>query len=680
MKFSQQPFKDPHVACTVRLEELANSISSYAVEVLKRHGIEELFPPQAEAVRYVFGRRNLLLCMPTAAGKTLLAELAMVREVIEGGKCLYVVPLKAIANEKFKSFLKWEEIGIRIGISTGDYSSRDEHLADCDIIVTTCEKADSLLRNNASWMRNVSCLVVDELHLIDDADRGVNLEVLIAKMFDRVRIIGLSATVRNYEEIAEWLNADCYVSEWRPVPLYEGTCIGGILEIGGERRRVSLEELVSECGTLVFEPTRRRAEATAEKLARLKLARCEELARKVLAENDGEMSRRLARCVANGVAFHHAGLLASQREVIEDAFRSGELRVIVATPTLAAGVNLPARRVIIRSLYRYDGYPRPIKIMEYKQMAGRAGRPGMDERGEVIIFAKDRRLAEKYIFGEPEPVTSKLASEAKLRFHSLSLICDGYSSVEQLERFFDRTLFSRQNDASLDFVIERVVLQLEKWGMVEYEDRIVPTELGRLVSRLYIDPLTGFIFYDVLRREEPGELGILHLICRTPDMERLYLKKDDDWVEERAFELRDELTYYPSAYSADYDWFLQEVKTALCLYDWINEVDEDEICERYSIAPGDLRRIVETAEWLCSAAERIGKLVGAHIAMSTRLKYGVKEELLELVELYGIGRVRARKLFDAGIRSREDLERNFELAAKLVGRRIIENALSRSPR
>ncbi len=677
----------------MKVEELSEYISSYGVRVLKDEGIEELFPPQAEAVEKVFSEKNLLLAMPTAAGKTLLAELAMVREAINGGKSLYVVPLRALASEKYESFRKWEKIGLRIGVSTGDYEARDEHFADCDIIVTTSEKADSLIRNRAGWIRGITCLVVDEIHLLDSEKRGATLEILVTKMRkmnNTLRIIGLSATAPNVDEIAEWLDAEYYASDWRPVPLYEGILCGNRLEMFSEHgfgnsARKTFEELVEECvaeggGMLVFESTRRGAERTAVKLSEItgKYVRNEEIGKALLEENEGEMSRKLAECAKKGSAFHHAGLLNGQRKTIEDAFRNGDIKVVVATPTLAAGVNLPARRVIIRSIYRFDGFSRRIKVAEYKQMAGRAGRPGMDDYGEAILCvnSRDREMAlHRYIFGEPEKITSKLGVETHLRFHSLSIICDGYAkTVEELENFFADTFFFKQNELSLAYELERVVRQLENWGMVREEDKLVPTKLGMLVSRLYIDPMTGFIFLDVLNREELTDVGALHLICRTPDMERLSVRKTDSWVEEEAFRLRKELTYYPSDFSVEYDWFLSEVKTALCLKDWIEEVDEDRICERYSIAPGDLRRIVETAEWLSNAMSRIAEEVGnsSVTGLTERIKYGVKRELLDLVRIRYVGRVRARKLYDAGIRSVEDIVRNRKKVEGLIGKGIAE--------
>jgi len=678
----------------VRIEDLSDRISSYVVEILKENGIEELFPPQESALPYIFNRDNLILSLPTAAGKTLIAELAMISEVLRGGKCLYITPLRALANEKFESFRKWEKIGVYIGISTGDYESVDSHLAEADIVVTTAEKADSLLRNRAFWLRDITCLVVDEIHLIDSEDRGHTLEILITKMRrmkQNLWILGLSATAPNVSEIADWLDAKFIQSSWRPVPLYYGILCEGTVEIyrDGEvyRAKKSFEEVVEECvsegnGVLIFESTRKSAESLAERLSEISGRYCQgkDLAEEILAENDGEMSKKLAKCIKKGSAFHHAGLLSGQRRIVEEAFRNGDVRILVATPTLAAGVNLPAKRVLIRSIYRYDGYSKRIKVSEFKQMAGRAGRPGMDEIGEAIVVAskKDKDIVLKsYIEGEPERIISKLGVESKLRFHCLSLICDGFATdIKSLKEFFNSTLFAKQSDIH-DFELERAIKQLENWEMVEIGNKIVPKKLGVIVSKLYIDPLTGFIFYDTTRKfESLSELSALHLICRTPDMERLSLRRDDDWVDDLAFKIRKELTYYPSEGSIDYEWFLLEVKTALCLRDWINEVDENEICEKYSIAPGDLRRLVETAEWLSHALSRIAGEFGKSVPrLETRIRYGVKEELLDLVSIRNIGRVRARKLYNAGIRSKEDIIANKSKIKKILGQKIAEKVL-----
>ncbi len=671
------------------VEELERYISKYAVRVLKNRGIEELFPPQEEAVRRgLFSRNNMVIAVPTASGKTLIAELAMVWEAIMGGKSMYIVPLKALANEKYDEFKSWEEIGLDIGIATGDYESRDDWLGDKDIVVATAEKADSLLRNEARWVRDVSCLVVDEIHMLDSAERGPVLEVLIAKMRvinPKIRIIALSATIPNAEEIAEWLNAALIKSEWRPVPLYEGVFFRGRIELYKDGKLVGLktvgrdlEDLVEDClreggQVLVFDSTRRNAERTAEVLSDIssRYSRREELSRiagMILEESESEVSRRLAKCVEMGCAFHHAGLLNSQRRILEEYFRKGLIKVMCSTPTLAAGVNLPARRVVVKSCYRYDGFSRPIKVMEYKQMAGRAGRPGMDEVGEAIIVVRSERerrnILKMYVMGRAERITSKLGIQSNLRFHSLSLISEGFAkSVEDLEEFFSKTFFFHQNEVSVRWELEEVVDQLEMWGLVERKgDLINPTKLGRLVSKLYIDPMTAKIFYDGLR-DGMDETEMLLLITKSPDMELLYVRRGDKWIERIADE-----------YGVE---DLRELKTALCLKDWINEVDEDLICEKYGIGPGDLRRIVETAEWLANALSRIGEFrgIGGLDRFVTRIRHGVKDELVELVKIKGIGRARARRLYRAGIKSLEDLIRFKDRLPRILGKGIAEKVL-----
>ena len=318
-------------------------------------------------------------------------------------------------------------------------------------------------------------------------------------------------------------------------------------------------------------------------------------------------------------------------------------------------------------------------------MAGRAGRPGLDDRGEAILIAKNERekknLVERYVFGSAEKIVSKLGAENHLRFHSLSLISEGFAnSIDALEEFFSQTFFFHQNEISVRYELEKILLQLDEWGMIEYGDNLKSTEFGKLVSRLYIDPLTGFILSQGLN-DITNEISALHLICRTPDMERLYLRKSDSWIEEEVDKIKDKLAYIPAEYSIDYDWFLSEMKTALCLKDWINEVDENSICEKYSIAPGDLRRILETAEWLAHSLTRIAQFFNHDKAaflskLVIRIKHGVKNELVELVELKGIGRIRARKLYNYGIKSVEDLIKNKNRLPALIGKKIAERILA----
>ena len=210
----------------MKIEDLP--ISGHLKEYYQKTGISDLYPPQAECIQKgMFDRKNLLVAIPTASGKTLIAEMAMHHHIARSGKCLYIVPLKALASEKFDEFSRKN---VRVGISTGDLDRRDDSLGKNDIIVATSEKVDSLIRNNTPWLRDISLLVVDEVHLIDSPDRGATLEMVITKMRYRnpdMQIIALSATIGNPGVLARWMDAELVTSEWRPVDLRQGVFYNG---------------------------------------------------------------------------------------------------------------------------------------------------------------------------------------------------------------------------------------------------------------------------------------------------------------------------------------------------------------------------------------------------------------------------------------------------------------------
>ena len=246
-------------------------------DIFKKQGITKLYPPQAKALPHVLDGRNVVLAVPTAAGKSLVAYIAILQAALENKKSLYIVPLRALATEKYEDLLPFQEIGIKVGISTGDLTEKGEYLGKYDIVVCTNEKADSLLRHKASWLGDIKIVVADEIHLINDFSRGPALEVNLAKfmLMQPVQIIALSATIKNAHEIAEWLNATLIESNWRPVPLKEGVLFGkkiyfvdgSTAEIKISRLEGLLEDVLSQNGqALIFVNTRRSAQSTAEKL------------------------------------------------------------------------------------------------------------------------------------------------------------------------------------------------------------------------------------------------------------------------------------------------------------------------------------------------------------------------------------------------------------------------------
>ncbi len=665
-------------------------------------GIEELYPPQAAAVEAgVLSGESVVASVPTASGKTLVAQLGMLSAIggSAGGMALYIVPLRALASEKAAEFEALEQFGLDVAVSTGNYESDGDWLGNSDIVVATSEKVDSLIRNGADWIADLATVVADEVHLVDDRSRGPTLEVTLAKLRSRVsdlQVIALSATIGNAEEIAEWLDASLVDSEWRPIELRTGVHYGDALHLddgttselptgSNDQTEAIVDDTIEEGGSaLVFVNSRRNAEAAARRLGAvteqdLTAADREvlgELASEIRSVSDTETSDDLAAAVENGAAFHHAGLARGHRTLIEDAFRDRVIRAVAATPTLAAGVNTPSRRVVVRDWRRYDGSTggmAPLSTLEIHQMFGRAGRPGRDPHGEAVLLANTHdeleELFDRYIYGEPEPVRSKLAAEPALRSHVLSTVATGFVRTHDgLLDFLGETLYASQTDdpSRLEVVTEAVLDYLEANDFLTRDGPdLTATPAGHLVSQLYLDPMSAAIIIDGLKAgsEEPSPIGLYHLVSRTPDMYELYLKSGDaSTFTEIAYEREPELLgKTPSEFSeGEFEDWLSALKTAKLLEDWAEELDEDRITERYGVGPGDIRGKVETAEWLLQAAERLAAELDISSAPKirearVRVEHGIRADLLDLVGIRHVGRKRARRLYKAGFETREDL-------------------------
>ena len=388
-------------------------------------GITDLNPPQEKAVNAgLLDGEDMIVASPTASGKTFIAELAMVEKAVKEDKtAVYVVPLKALASEKYEDFSdRYEDLNVKI--SVGDLDDAGEYLENADIVIVTSEKLDSMLRHNPSWIHNIGLVVIDEIHLLTSKNRGPTLEVTLTRLRDLLefQLLGLSATISNSGELAEWLDAKLVESDYRPVELRHGIHQGNEIEYFSgdeepEEGENDSEELsgwqtgneVKENGSqegekyfvedkhggatpnlledtfqmdkqaIVFCSSRKGAEKssdraakiTKEKINREEKKKLEEYADRILNElgNPTSQCKRLAENVRKGAAFHHAGLLNQQRSLIEQAFRKGLIKSVSATPTLAAGLNMPAYRVIMRDLKRYTGQGMEwIPVLEYEQM------------------------------------------------------------------------------------------------------------------------------------------------------------------------------------------------------------------------------------------------------------------------------------------------------------------------
>jgi len=221
----------------MKLKDAKGMIPEDLYDILSKE-IEEFRPSQEKAINHgLLDGKSLLVCTPTASGKTLIAELAGIKSIMEGkGKAIYIVPLKALATEKFKEFKRKYGGFVKIAMSIGDFDSADEYLLEYDFIITTSEKLDSLMRHHTPWLKYVKVVIIDEVHLLNDAGRGPTLEIIITLMKEilkNIQIVALSATIGNPEELAEWLDAELVKDEWRPVKLHKGIYMDGEIEFEG---------------------------------------------------------------------------------------------------------------------------------------------------------------------------------------------------------------------------------------------------------------------------------------------------------------------------------------------------------------------------------------------------------------------------------------------------------------
>jgi len=707
----------------VKLKVSELSVPQSVKDVLDGLGIKELFPPQTDTIQAgLLEGQNIVLASPTASGKTLVAELVSMKHVLEkGGKVIYLSPLRALASEKYEEYQKYAQIvkangkKVSVGISTGDFDDDNNWMEKYDVIVTTNEKADSLLRHRTKWVKNISLVIADEVHLLNEAERGPTLEIVLARLMQVnscIQILALSATITNVDEIAGWLNAKYIVTEWRPINLKEGVLLqdeiqyrdGGLRKIEDETRvtyvNLALDTLRNGGQALVFSSSRRNAVSAAKTLAghmskampktgsvliRQSMERTnrevlEREARKI--EDAGEktqISDELAEMVRCGVAYHHAGLSGVQRKIIEEAFKERKLKVLTATPTLAWGVNLPARTVIIQDYRRFEaGYGNyPIPVLDYKQMAGRAGRPKYDKFGESVVIAKTQDeadyLMEGYILAKTEHIWSKMAVEKIIRSHVLATIASDYAHTEEgLFDFFGKTFYAYQYDVkAIKSIVTRILKYLfdEQMITVEHQE-IYATKFGKRVSELYIDPLSAVIMREALTKKPNylTEFSLLHMIAHTPDMGPVMrpYAREIDVLSLQLEQYRNELLINPPREWENhgaYEEFLGEIKTAIIMKNWIEETTEDQLITKFGVQPGDLYRIIENAKWLLHATHELSPLVGADKEikplsdeLGERVSKGIKRELLPIARLDGIGRTRGRIIYNAGYKTIETLK------------------------
>ena len=621
----------------MKIEEL--DLEPKVIDFLKSEGYEELFEPQEQSVKVgLFDeKKNFLITIPTASGKTLIAMLAILSHLSKHKtKVVYLTPLRALTSEKFEEIKKREKLNlgrkIKIALSTGDSKEKKEKLEDADVIFLTNESMDANMAFQKDWIYDIGLVVSDEIHLIGDNTRGPTLEIILTRFKSGFigknppKIIGLSATISNSDELADWLNCELVESTFRRVPLSEAVYSRHIItnqdreETEGnfaknrqESRHpkawigLGLDTVAEKHQCLIFAMTRKNAVAWAKEagldvvkeLKPNQKKELEKISKKILPKEDYDntkLTSELAKTVKNGTAFHHAGLDQRCRTIIENAFKNRHIKLLTATPTLAAGVNLPARRVVIPSVMRYtnNGLEK-ISILEYKQMCGRAGRPQYDDMGESIIIAKGYpdEILEHYVDGEPEPLESKtLDEDSSLRINLLGFIYTASkfnpTSYEKIIKFFSQTFAAYQlsDDSVLEKKITKQLETLKEYGMITDENGFEPTKFGIRIFYLRIDPetafdMTGYI-EDYLRGTK-HTFGILYMITNLHEFYSQYPIPDkyqgdmDDLIDPN------EKLYRNQEFSREYCF-----KSLLILYKWIDAMTYQNMSDHFDAEPGDI--------------------------------------------------------------------------------------------
>jgi helicase len=664
--------------------------------------IKELNPAQKAVVDAGFleDNHNYIIAIPTASGKTLLGVMAALDTILKGGKVVYAVPLISIQNEKFKEFKKFEKFDIKVG----------KHPSSSDLAVMVFESFDALTRFSWNTLGDVDLLIVDEFHMIGEYSRGPTIECALTRshiLNPGMRIIALSATIKNMNELANWLDAHVVEHVFRPVPLYKDVLNIEEMEVKNKNDvilQVLNHSITESSQILVFVSTRRFTESLAnyisgkikKNLPHDKKDAFERVAEKILEVPRRRGSRptsvclKLAECIREGVAFHHAGLFDKQREIIEDEFRAGNLLMITATPSLMYGVNLPSKNVVIRDYTRWTSQgPQPIPVFDYEQMSGRAGRPGYDDEGYSYLIAKSvdeaYNLKDHYLYGEIEATNSKLLENKDAVYRQIiSQVASRLSKTpEDIQNFFKETFYGFQmynneilsvyTSDSMEYEINEALEFLIHHGMIKPTPEVLKTTpLGTLISRTNYSVETAVRLKEYTTRNTQLDIySLIYEIAKTPDIIPVSFKgrKSKEPV-------RDKLNIKGV--------FVVEVgnneATAAALMEWIEEHTEYEIENAFNVYAASTRRTAYDASLLVKFYKEMCEILNIYSytpdleTLTARLYYGVKDDLIPLVVgVKRLGRKRARALVKTFGTDLSNVSKNELIRVEGIGPKIAES-------
>lgn len=684
----------------ITMENLSNDIKTIINTAYPY--IKEFNPAQKAVIEsgYLEDKSNYIISIPTASGKTVLGILPALKTILNGGKAIYAAPLLSIQNEKVKEFKAFEEHGIKVG----------KHPSNSDLSIMVFESFDALTRFSWNVLREVDTLIIDEFHMIGEYSRGPTLESAItrAKIINpSLRIIALSATLKNIDEIEQWLDGKTVEHDYRPVPLNKEVLDAEMFNTKNKNDvivKIVEKAIEDNSQALSFVSTRRFTESLAtyvakkidKKTTKEQKQKFKQVADKLLEvpKKKGSLPTttclKLAEAAEKGVVFHHAGLFNEQKEIIEDEFRKGNILMITATPSLMYGVNLPSKYVVIRDHTRWTSNgPASIPVFDYEQMSGRAGRPQYDDVGYSYLVAKTMDeafdLEARYVNGEIELTNSKLIDNKDAIYKQIiAQIASSLSkNLDDLNDFFGKTLygFQMKNNPSmsmfaqdsLNWELESALEFLLQNGIIRATpEGLKTTDFGNLIAKSNYAVETAVKikeYVSTMEKLNPAEM--IYALAETPDLPLISFKgrKSKDPVRDKLSEC--------GLFAVDIG---NPEATAVSLIEWIDERNEYEIENAYNVYSASTRRSAYEASRLVKFAKNTLEVLGNYSNLkdmdylSARLYYGVKEDIIPLVVgVKRLGRKRARLLMktfgdNLSEASEKELQKVEGIGSKLAGK------------
>ncbi|XP_068561463.1 helicase POLQ-like isoform X3 [Cebidichthys violaceus] len=659
-------------------------------------GIKDLYDWQETCLNLdcVQQRKNLIYSLPTSGGKTLVAEILVLRELLCRRKdCLFVLPYISLVQEKVRGLASF---GLELDFMVEEYAGSKGRFPPVrrrnnrSVYVATIEKAHSLVNSliETGRMDDLGLVVVDELHMLGDGSRGAIIEMTLAKVLyttKSTQIIGMTATLGNIKDLQMFLRAENYTNDFRPVQLKEYVKLNDTIyevdpkeeecfkfsrllnfKYSSSMQKVDpdhiialVTEVIPAHSCLVFCPTKKNCENVVgmickylkEEFLHLRKEEKAVLLRELKASGNGSMCPVLRRTVPYGLAYHHSGLTSEERKLVEEAYSNGVLCLLTCTSTLAAGINLPARRVILRSPFVASDF---LKRSQYKQMVGRAGRAGIDVAGESVLILQDKDR------------------------HMIT------STVDQVRDFLCGTLLSVQQqhlcaETSLTEAVQQSVDLLKDKDLITVTAQSLQvTKLGRATFKGSVDLTYSDVLYKDLSKGLEGLLlnSCLHLVYLVTPYDMITQCRPDWMVFFRQFTLLTAAEQKMSAAVGVPESFIarkaagQTVRKtvnmevvgrmylALVLFSLLKETNLWSVADRFQLSRGFIQSLLSSSSAFCSCVlhfteelEELWPFRALLTELTRRLSYCVTSELIPLMEVSGVMESRAKQLYNAGYRT-----------------------------